>query len=119
MMVMARENRWRRAIADPVFFAREFLEIEPHPGQIRWLLNSTRPENLLHTGNRWGKSTAQAIKVIHRCLFKVRNPIFDRAGKYQAVNCSITLDQARIIFNTAKGLISKSPLLQMMVNCIR
>ncbi|MCK4225224.1 MAG: hypothetical protein KAX39_08580, partial [candidate division Zixibacteria bacterium] len=53
---------WRKAISDSVLFAREFLEIEPHPGQVKWLLNSTKPENALHTGNRWGKSLVQAIK---------------------------------------------------------
>lgn len=101
--------RWRQAIADPVYFAREFLGIDPHPAQARWLCNSTKPENLLHTGNRWGKSLSQAIKFAHRCLFQVRNPLYDRAGRYVAVNVSITLDQARIVFNETVRLLRRHP----------
>ena len=119
MMIISKKNRWRLAVTDPVFFAREFLEIEPHEGQIRWLKNSTKPENLLHTGNRWGKSLAQAIKILHRCIFKVRNTAYDICGKYNAVNCSITLDQANIIFNNVQRLIKGNPLMEMLVNCVR
>lgn len=102
-------SRWRRAINDPVFFAREFLGLDPHPGQERWLTLSNKSENLLHTGNRWGKSLAQAVKFAHRCLFQIRNPCHDRAGRYVAVNVSITLDQARIIFNEAVRLVRRLP----------
>jgi hypothetical protein len=28
---------WKDAFYDPVVFAREFLEIDPHPGQAEWL----------------------------------------------------------------------------------
>ena len=98
-MVISKENRWRKALRDPVFFAREFLEVEPHKGQIKWLDCSVKPENLLHTGNRWGKSLVQGIKIIHRCLFKIRSLEYDGCGKYAVVNCSITQDQANIIFN--------------------
>jgi hypothetical protein len=118
-MVISKRNRWRIAVTDPVFFAREFLEVEPHDGQIRWLTNSNRPENLLHTGNRWGKSLAQAIKILHRCIFKVRNTAYDSCGKYNAVNCSITMDQAKIIFNNVQRLIKGNPLMEMLVNCVR
>ena len=118
-MIISKSNRWRRAISDPVFFAREFLEIEPHAGQIDWLRNSYRAENLLHTGNRWGKSLVQSIKILHRCLFKIRDLKYDACRKYNAVNVSITLDQARIIFNNVKALISEIPLLDLLVNCVR
>lgn len=106
-------------MTDPVFFAREFLEIEPHPGQIEWLSKSIHSENLLHTGNRWGKSLVQAIKILHRCIFKVRDIRYDKAKKYQAMNCSITLDQAKIIFNNVKRLIKGNKLMEMLVNCYR
>lgn len=115
----SRHNRWRRALLDPVFFAREFLEIEPHPGQACWLRNSNRPENLLHTGNRWGKSLVQAVKILHRCLFKIRDLRYDKIQKYAAVNCSITQDQAGIIFDNLLRLIKGRPLLEILVNCVR
>lgn len=103
------KSRWRRAINDPVYFAREFLGLDPHRGQQRWLTSANRSENLLHTGNRWGKSLAQAVKFVHRCLFQIRNPLHDRVGRYVAVNVSITLDQARIIFNEAVRLVRRLP----------
>lgn len=43
-----------RGANDPVFFCSYFLGLEPHPGQEKWLNSSTRMENLLVTGNRWG-----------------------------------------------------------------
>jgi hypothetical protein len=110
---------WRKAIRDPTLFAREFLKIEPHPGQVKWLLNSTKPENALHTGNRWGKSLVQAIKILHRCLFKIRNQKYNNTQKYEAVNASITLDQAKIIFENAIRLIKGKPHLERLVKDVK
>jgi hypothetical protein len=110
---------WRKAIYDPVLFAREFLEIEPHPGQVKWLQNSTRPENALHTGNRWGKSLVQAVKILYRCLFTIRGPQFSQADKYEAVNASITLDQAKIIFENVVRLVRSNPRLEGLVKDVK
>ncbi|MDH4222586.1 MAG: hypothetical protein OEV55_03495 [candidate division Zixibacteria bacterium] len=110
---------WRKALKDPVYFAREFLEIEPHPGQASWLSNSIKPENALHTGNRWGKSLCQAIKIMHHCIFKIRKTKYNTAGKYTAVNVSITLDQARIILDKATGLLKGKRILEPLVTDIK
>jgi hypothetical protein len=110
---------WRKAVSDPVVFAREFLEIDPHPGQVRWLRNSTLPENALHTGNRWGKSLAQAIKILHRCLFRIRKSEYNHIAKYEAVNASITLDQAKIIFENVVRLIKGKPHLERVVKDVK
>jgi len=110
---------WRKSICDPTLFAREFLEIEPHPGQVKWLLNSTKPENALHTGNRWGKSLVQAIKILHRCFFKIRNSEYNNTEKYEAVNASITLDQAKIIFENVIRLIKGKPQLEKLVQDVK
>lgn len=100
---------FRRALADPVYFAQSILQIDPHPGQQLWLANSVTPENLLHCGNRWGKSLVQAIKIAHRLLFQIRNPEHDRENHYVIANVSITLDQARIIFNEVVRLFRRLP----------
>ena len=113
------KNFWRRAVCDPVLFAEEFLEIEPHPGQVKWLQNSTKPENALHTGNRWGKSLVQAIKILHRCFFKIRDPKYNTTAKYEAVNASITLDQAKIIFENVVRLIKGKPRLEKLVKDVK
>ncbi|PJA27228.1 MAG: hypothetical protein CO189_07740 [candidate division Zixibacteria bacterium CG_4_9_14_3_um_filter_46_8] len=97
---------WKKSFFDPVTFAREFLEINPHYAQRKWLWNSRRKENLLCTGNRWGKSTVQAIKLLHRCFFKIRNRKWDNIPGYNAVNVSITQDQAGIVFNRAMSMVA-------------
>ncbi len=65
-------------------------------------------ENLLVTGNRWGKSFACAIKIIHHALFRVRDLKYDKYGRYHIVTASITLDQARIIFNTVQRIFNST-----------
>lgn len=100
---------FRRALTDPVYFAQSSLQIDPHPGQQLWLANSVTPENLLHCGNRWGKSLVQAIKIAHRLLFQIRDPRHDREKHYVIANVSITLDQARIIFNEVIRLLRRLP----------
>jgi len=113
------KNLWRRACIDPVFFSREFLKVEPHPGQLIWLQNSTKPENLLCTGNRWGKSQVQAVKLLHRCFFKIRSLKWDTCDHYSAVNVSITQDQAGIVFNKVVRLIQGKKRLESFVRNIR
>lgn len=93
---------------DIPFFAGKFLDIQPHPGQVKWLSESNRSENLLVTGNRWGKSYAEAIKIIHHALFRVRDLQYDRSGKYHVVTASITQDQAGIIFKTVLRILETS-----------
>ena len=110
---------WRRAIKDPVYFAKAFLEFEPHSGQICWLEKSIGSENALVTGNRWGKSEIQAVKLLHRALFKIRPRKCDTKEYYRCANVSITQDQAGIIFGKALGMIDKSRPLQAMVKAIK
>jgi hypothetical protein len=102
-----------------VVFAREFLEIEPHPGQIRWLKNSNKPENALHTGNRWGKSQVQAIKILHRCVFKIRKLKYNTASRYEAVNASITQDQANIVFDKVTRLIKGKKKIELLIKNVK
>lgn len=116
---MGKKGVWRRCVSDPVLFAKEILEVKPHPGQVRWLLNSKKPENALHTGNRWGKSQVQAIKILHRCLFKIRKLKYNTTERYEAVNASITLDQAKIIFDKAVRLIKGKKEVEALVKDIK
>lgn len=111
----SQDNRWRCSVTDPVLFCREFLEFDPHPGQETWLANSTRGQNLLVTGNRWGKSMVQAAKMVHRAVFKVRNLRYDQAGRYRILNLSITQDQANIIFNNCLSLVKGKSLVELLV----
>ncbi len=102
-------------MADPEYFASRFLGICLHEGQVRWLTGSCRSENVLVTGNRWGKSFVSAIKLIHHALYRLRSRRFDSCGRYRAVVASITQDQANITFNTAHRLICQSLILAPIV----
>ncbi len=93
--------------------------MEPHPGQARWLENSVGIENALVTGNRWGKSEIQAVKLLHRALFQIRPIDRDTKDYYRCANVSITQDQAGIIFEKALNLISRSRPLQAMVKSVK
>jgi hypothetical protein len=112
-------RNWRQAVKDPVYFARAFLGLEPHSGQVAWLEKSTGFENALVTGNRWGKSEIQAVKLLHRALFQIRPIERDRKDYYRCANVSITQDQAAIIFSKAVALISRSKPLQAMVKSVK
>lgn len=111
--------KWREALNDPVYFARSVLGIMPHPGQAEWLRHSNRSENLLATGNRWGKSYVQAIKILHRALFKYRPVSHDGDGHYNIVVASITQDQANIIFNAAARLVQSNTVLKPLMKSLK
>jgi hypothetical protein len=106
-------------MADPLYFAATFLDIRLHPGQSKWLDRSGRRENILVTGNRWGKSFVSAIKLIHHAIYRPRKLCFDRSGRYRAIVASITQDQANLIFNTALRLITQSDILAPIIRSLR
>ncbi len=109
---------WRRGLTDPAYFASAALGIELHPGQRRWLENSDKAENVLVTGNRWGKSFVSAIKILHRAIYRPRKLEFDRCGRYHILTASITQDQAGIIFDQTVRLVRQLPWLEALVTSL-
>ena len=95
------------------------MNLTPHPGQANWLQNSSGSENALVTGNRWGKSQIQAVKLLHRAIFQIRPLGFDITNHYRCVNVSITQDQSNIIFLKALDLLSRSKYLTALLTEIR
>lgn len=110
---------WRKAVTDPVYFASSFLHLEPHPGQKRWLQRSIGSENALVTGNRWGKSQIQAVKLLHRAVFQIRPTERDIDGYYRCANVSVTQDQAGIILAKIVDLINRSKPMTALLKTIR
>ncbi|MFQ5500152.1 MAG: terminase large subunit domain-containing protein [Candidatus Zixiibacteriota bacterium] len=106
---------WQRGLHDPVYFAEQTMKLDLHPGQKRWLAYSTAPENMLVTGNRWGKSFVSAVKAIHHAVYRPRSLRFDRCGHYRIALASITLDQAKIVFDQVSRLLARSPLLESLI----
>ena len=75
----------------------------------------TAQENVLITGNRWGKSFVCAVNIIHNAIYKVRPRKYDKIRPYRIVTASITQDQANIIFNTVLRLIRESEFLEPLL----
>jgi hypothetical protein len=117
-----------RGREDPVSFARDFLDFEPHAGQVAWLRRSGDPhvsENLrvpkpaaeqsnLHAANRWGKTESIAISLLHRAFYQIRpsDYAYDNAGRlkpYVVVNVAMSLDQAMIAWSRAVAFAKNSP----------
>lgn len=113
---------------DPVSFARDFLDFDPHPGQVAWLRRAGDPhvkpefriskphatESTLHAANRWGKTQTIGISLLHRAFYQIRPEKykFDTSGRlkpYVAVNVALSLDQALIGHNYALALAKNSP----------
>ncbi|MDH3890928.1 MAG: terminase family protein [candidate division Zixibacteria bacterium] len=105
-------------MADPAYFASAALGIELHKGQREWLENSTKAENVLVTGNRWGKSFAAAVKILHRAIYRLRKLEFDRCGRYHIVTASITQDQANIIFDQVVRIVRGLPWLEALMTTL-
>lgn len=118
----------RRGYDNPVFFAQDFLDFEPHAGQVAWLLRTGDPhvkeelripkpnatESTLHAANRWGKTQVIGVRLLHRAFYQIRPDEykFDSAGRlkpYVAVNVALSLDQAMIGWNYALALAMNSP----------
>lgn len=103
---------------DPAYFAHAVLDVSLHAGQKMWLENSVKNQNVLVTGNRWGKSFVSAIKIIHHALYRPRPLKFDKSGRYRIVTASITQDQAGIIFNEVTRLIKQSGFLEELIKSL-
>jgi hypothetical protein len=104
--------------ADIPLFSKLILSLELHPGQIAWLERSTKRENLLVTGNRWGKSLVSAVKLLHHALYRPRLLSYDQSGRYRALCASITQEQAGIVFANVQRLIQRSSLVESLVDDI-
>ena len=94
------------------------MSLDLHPGQKIWLDKSVTRENILVTGNRWGKSFVCAVKIIHRMLYRIRNLKYDKYRRYRIVTASITQDQANIIFNQVIRLARESKIIEPLIQSI-
>lgn len=112
----------RRGANDPVFFCQYFLNYSPHGGQVDWLTKSIHDENILSTGNRWGKSDVAAAKRIWKMTYKKgwkkpeQGKNYDPNKWYYSINASITADQAQIIWNKAYAMLEQAPKLKWIID---
>jgi hypothetical protein len=111
-------DHWRQGLADPAAFAGLFLGVDLHEGQRQWLTHATRRENVLVTGNRWGKSFVTAVRLIRHAVYRSRPLKYDCCGRFRAAVASITQDQANIVFHQVIRLLHQSTYLLPLVESI-
>lgn len=85
-------------------FAATTLGIEPHAGQLRFLL-SDAPTKVLVGGRRSGKSTAVAIEAVYYSV-----AAWHEQRPYRQIVLAPTLDQARLLLATIARALRASPL---------
>lgn len=90
-----------------------------HPGQVEWLNQSVGRENILVTGNRWGKSFVSAAKLVHHAVYRLRPLKYDKSGRYRAVVASITQDQAGLIFSNCLRILRSSEMLEPLIKTVQ
>lgn len=55
------------------------------------------------------------MKILHHALFRIRDLKYDRALRYRIVTASLTLDQARIIFDTVARLFQEHFIIKNLI----
>jgi len=83
-----------RGLVDARYWANEWLNWDPHPGQLFWMSHRAK-RAILCTGARYGKSEGEAVRRLRR--------MFYRPGTRHC-NTSITMDQARIVYDKAVSI---------------
>ncbi len=103
-------QKWLAMSRDGVLFANTLLPKGPHPGQAKFMREANGYINVLVPGNRWGKSTVQAMRHIHHCMFKVgARPAPGETWMtmpYETISAAMSFDQAAIVFNEARRLVN-------------
>lgn len=95
----------KRGAVDHRYWCRFWLGWDPHDGQVAWGENEAQ-ESYLVTGRRAGKSTGQAAKMLRRMFHREET---------EHLNCSITMDQAKIVTDVAASMAMSSPRFQGLV----
>lgn len=112
-------RQWGDALVDPEYFAGVLLGTPLHSSQAQWLRNSVERENLLVTGNRWGKSFACAVKALWHAIFKIRSRQYDQIERYRVLLASISQDQANLLFSRVEELVQAGDLRQLVIDVTR
>jgi len=117
----------KRGRKDIEFFCKVFLGVNPHPGQLKWLLNAEATINALATSNRWGKTFVAPARHYHRCIYKIgAEPRYMdddgkvdikkfRRTKYQTVHTGGEWETAALVFEESHKLLNESQYLQAFV----
>jgi len=102
-----------RPLHNPVAFCLRGLEVEPHPGQARWLLDN-RPVRVLAAGRRSGKSWSLAAELVYHAA----GPAL-RGEEHRQFVIAPSVDQCRVIFGYLEALLKDSALGGLVTKQVR
>jgi len=88
----------------------QYHALGSHPGQLDFLINSTKFENVLHAGNGFGKTDIIARKHIVKHLLHFFDFLGARKKPYRTLNIAITNDQAEIVQDRIISILNNCPL---------
>jgi len=88
-----------------------YKDIGSHPGQLDFLINARHFENLLHSGNGFGKTDLIARKHIVKHLLHFYDPLHKHI-QYKTLNIAITREQAELVLDRIVSLVESAPLLK-------
>ena len=110
-----------RGRGDVEFFARHYMGMQLHGGQLEWLHEAQARINLLLTGNRWGKTTTMMVAHTHAQFYKLgAEPRYvDADGtvdvsrmareRYYTVHSAGLYDTAKEVWREFASLVKASP----------
>lgn len=105
---------FERGRGDIAAFASDFLGMTLHDGQKRWVNSFPwATERSLSSGNRWGKTMIDGVKLDHSAFYQIRDPLYaELTHEYVALNLSLTIDMAKIAWDYAYRAAMESPLMR-------
>ena len=105
------KEMWERGRGNIAAFSSDFLDITLHQGQVKWMHeHAWANERMLSSGNRFGKTYAASVKLLHNAFYQIRPPQYaELTNEYVALNLSLTIDMAKIAtdYCLSHGLSSK------------
>jgi len=94
-------------------FAATVLGVEPHAGQVRYLVD-THPTKVLVGGRRSGKTFSLSIEVAYHAALAIREH-----RPFRQLLVAPSVDQARLLFDSVVRLLRGSPLGGIIENEVR
>lgn len=114
-------NLWRdcqellnKCEGDPYKFSDEIIFTPAHAKQCELMLLNKR-KNCIHTGHRFGKTIAIAMKHLYYCVYKIGVPLDESwyEAQYKTINVSFEYNMAQKVYDIiANWFTRKSPLLK-------
>jgi len=113
------KERLIRGFTDPLYFAKEFLEMDLHAQQKECIrLSHMKQEFFLHSGNRWGKTELVLFKGCFNAFYKPVSKAF-KHKELDMINAAPSQDQAAICFKKFTSTMQKKKNFSWLIKDIK